>query len=173
MSEIAEKTAAPRVYVVTGAGSGIGRAAAARLTDQGHRVIGVDLRNTEVTADLSTEGGLATMAEEISGLTDVVDGVLRHLAVLLHEHGLLSESRVWSAAAAVLDDHRDRFPRHWDELDLFRESFAHSCLNRLQLRNPHRMVDLADPAGSLALAGRLANPLASHRAGAVPGAVAP
>ena len=110
---------------------------------------------------------------ELSVHTDVVDGVLRHLAVLLHEHGLLSESRFWAAAAAVLDDHRDRFPRHWDELDLFRESFAHSCLNRLQLRNPHRMVDLADPAGSLALAGRLANPLANPRAGAVPDAVAP
>lgn len=48
------EVAAPRVYVVTGAGSGIGQAAAAQLIDQGHRVIGVDLKNTEVVADLST-----------------------------------------------------------------------------------------------------------------------
>ena len=83
MSEIAEKTAAPRVYVVTGAGSGIGQAAAAQLTGQGHRVIGADLRNTEVTVDLSTEDGLATMVEEVSRLTDVVDGVVANAGTSL------------------------------------------------------------------------------------------
>lgn len=100
---------------------------------------------------------------ELSIHTDVVDGVLRHLAVLLNEHGILAEDEFWSVAAEVLDAHRDRFPEHWRELDLFRGSFVHSCLNRLQLRNPQHMVDLTDPAGSLALAGRLENPLASHR----------
>ena len=77
------EVAAPRVYVVTGAGSGIGRAAAAQLADQGHRVIGVDLKNTEVTADLSTEAGLAAMVEEVSGLTDVVDGVVANAGTSL------------------------------------------------------------------------------------------
>ena len=83
MSETLEKTATPRVYVVTGAGSGIGRAAAAQLTEQGHRVIGVDLKNAEVTADLSTEEGLAGMVGEVSGLTDVVDGVVANAGTSL------------------------------------------------------------------------------------------
>ena len=100
---------------------------------------------------------------ELSIHTDVVDGVLRHLSVLLDTRGLLPEAQFWSLAAEVLDDHRARFPEHWCELDLFRDSFAHSCLNRLQLRNPLHMVDLTDPAGSLAMAGRLENPLARHR----------
>ena len=44
--------------------------------------------------------------------------------------------------------------------DLLREEFAHSCLNRLQLRNTLQMVDLADQAESLIFAGTLPNPAA-------------
>ena len=85
--------------------------------------------------------------------------MLRHLAVLLHTTGILDETRFWRIAAQSLDEHRERFPEHWRELNLFRESFAHSCLNRLQLRNTLQMVDLADPEGSLIRVGDLANPL--------------
>ena len=100
---------------------------------------------------------------ELAVHTDVLDGVLRHLAVLLHTTGILDETQFWGIAAQSLDEHRERFPEHWRELDLFRENFAHSCLNRLQLRNPQRMVDLADQSGSLTYAGRLENPLATFR----------
>ncbi|MBU9762839.1 SDR family oxidoreductase [Mycobacterium sp. TNTM28] len=44
-------------YVVTGSASGMGCAAAERLRADGHRVIGVDLRDAEVIADLSTVNG--------------------------------------------------------------------------------------------------------------------
>ena len=44
-------------YCVTGVASGIGRAAAAKLMASGHAVIGVDLRDADVIADLSTEAG--------------------------------------------------------------------------------------------------------------------
>ncbi|RKQ36557.1 IucA/IucC family protein [Kocuria tytonis] len=100
---------------------------------------------------------------ELAVHTDVLDGVLRHLAILLHRTGLLTEDRFWALAARSLDEHREQFPEHWRELDLFRETFAHSCLNRLQLRNPQRMVDLANQSGSLTYAGRLVNPLATFR----------
>ncbi|WP_112234986.1 IucA/IucC family siderophore biosynthesis protein [Kocuria sp. BT304] len=100
---------------------------------------------------------------ELAVHTDVLDGVLRHLAVLLHTTGILDETRFWRIAAQSLDEHRERFPEHWRELNLFRESFAHSCLNRLQLRNPQRMVDLANQSESLTYAGRLENPLAAFR----------
>ena len=100
---------------------------------------------------------------ELAVHTDVLDGVLRHLAVLLHTTGILDETQFWGIAAQSLDEHRERFPEHWRELDLFRESFAHSCLNRLQLRNPQRMVDLTNQSESLTYAGRLENPLATFR----------
>ena len=55
-----------RVSVVTGAASGIGRATAQLLTARGERVIGVDLHDADVVADLSTEDGLAAMVEAVA-----------------------------------------------------------------------------------------------------------
>jgi NAD(P)-dependent dehydrogenase (short-subunit alcohol dehydrogenase family) len=55
-----------RRIVVTGSASGIGRAVAALLTDQGGEVIGVDLDNAEVCADLGTDDGRALAIEQIS-----------------------------------------------------------------------------------------------------------
>ncbi|MER5705192.1 SDR family oxidoreductase [Micromonospora sp. NPDC002296] len=52
-------------YAVTGAASGMGRAAAERLRRDGHTVIGVDLRDVEVIADLSTPTGRAAAAAEV------------------------------------------------------------------------------------------------------------
>jgi nucleoside-diphosphate-sugar epimerase len=43
--------------VVTGAAGGIGRATRARLEADGHRVIGVDVRDAEIIADLGTAAG--------------------------------------------------------------------------------------------------------------------
>ncbi len=42
------------VYVVTGAASGMGKASADRLREAGHTVIGIDLKDGDVVADLST-----------------------------------------------------------------------------------------------------------------------
>lgn len=52
-------------YVVTGSASGMGRAAADRLRAAGHTVIGVDLREAEVIADLSTPAGRQTAITEV------------------------------------------------------------------------------------------------------------
>ncbi|WP_433349123.1 SDR family oxidoreductase [Micromonospora sp. CA-111912] len=52
-------------YAVTGAASGMGRAAAERLRGDGHTVVGVDLRDVEVIADLSTPTGRAAAAAEV------------------------------------------------------------------------------------------------------------
>ncbi len=46
-----------RAYVITGAGSGIGQATAALLSERGQNVIGVDLKGADITADLSTPAG--------------------------------------------------------------------------------------------------------------------
>lgn len=66
-----------RTYVISGAASGIGAATAARLTADGHRVIGVDLRGADVEADLSTASGRADAVRRVAELApDGIDGVV-------------------------------------------------------------------------------------------------
>jgi len=66
-----------RTYVVTGAASGIGSATTSRLRQEGHRVIGVDLHDADVTADLSTPQGRTRMADTIADMSGGrIDAVL-------------------------------------------------------------------------------------------------
>lgn len=66
-----------RTIVVTGAASGIGAATRDRLERAGHRVIGVDLRNSDIDADLGTVKGRAGMVEQVTRLApDGIDAVL-------------------------------------------------------------------------------------------------
>jgi NAD(P)-dependent dehydrogenase (short-subunit alcohol dehydrogenase family) len=53
------------VYAVTGAASGMGHAVAAKLASAGHTVIGVDLSNVEVVADLATPQGRRGAAQGV------------------------------------------------------------------------------------------------------------
>jgi len=63
--------------VITGASSGIGAATAARLSADGHRVIGVDLERSDVDADLSTPAGRRAAIQGVSSLSNgVVDGLV-------------------------------------------------------------------------------------------------
>ena len=66
----------PRTFVITGAGSGIGLATRRLAQSHGHRAIGIDLKNADVIADLSSpEGrrGAIDAIQEIShGDIDVV-----------------------------------------------------------------------------------------------------
>ena len=65
-----------RISVVTGAASGIGQALAELLRSRGERVIGVDLHDADVIADLSTEEGLAGMVDAVRQASGgVVDAV--------------------------------------------------------------------------------------------------
>ena len=54
--------------VVTGSASGIGAATRARLEADGQRVIGVDVREAEVLADLSTAPGRAQAVDAVTAL---------------------------------------------------------------------------------------------------------
>ena len=96
--------------------------------------------------------------------TDVFDGFLRHLGGILAEAGLLTGDGFWALVRDCIAGHAADHPELSPAAatyDLLREEFAHSCLNRLQLRNTLQMVDLADQADSLIFAGSLRNPAAA------------
>lgn len=61
------------VYAVTGSASGMGREVAEKLTAQGHRVIGVDIKEADVVADLSTPDG---RADAVAAVLEKADGKL-------------------------------------------------------------------------------------------------
>lgn len=92
--------------------------------------------------------------------TDVYDGVLRHLSGILHRARLLTPEAFWRLVAECVDEHDADHPGLDSAVDLRAADFAHSCLNRLQLRNTLQMVDLADQSSSLIYAGRMGNPAA-------------
>ncbi|GAA3228721.1 SDR family oxidoreductase [Oerskovia jenensis] len=58
-----------RTVVVTGTASGIGKALKGMLEADGHRVIGVDLRDADVTVDLTTDAGRAGLVEQVTALS--------------------------------------------------------------------------------------------------------
>ena len=62
-----------RTYVITGAGSGIGKATKELLEAQGHRVIGIDLKDAEIIADLSTKQG---RIDAVNGAVEAAGGVV-------------------------------------------------------------------------------------------------
>ncbi|MCP2265313.1 GNAT family N-acetyltransferase [Promicromonospora thailandica] len=91
--------------------------------------------------------------------TDVFDGVLRHLSGILAADGVLAEDRFWALVAGTIDRHAAEHPDLRTRIDLRAERFAHSCLNRLQLRNTLQMVDLTNQSESLIYAGEMDNPV--------------
>ncbi len=63
----------PRTYVITGSSSGIGAATSHLLIERGSRVIGVDLHDADVIADLSTSSG---RANAIAGVLESTNGII-------------------------------------------------------------------------------------------------
>ncbi|NDJ53613.1 MAG: SDR family oxidoreductase [Chloroflexi bacterium] len=66
-----------RTIVVTGSASGIGKATAELFVSQGHSVIGVDIKEADVVADLSNAEGRQKMVDEVTAKTSgVLDAVV-------------------------------------------------------------------------------------------------
>lgn len=66
-------------FVVTGSASGMGAATAVRLADEGHTVIGVDLHEATVQADLSTPQG---RSDAVAGIRAASGGRLDGVAAV-------------------------------------------------------------------------------------------
>lgn len=66
-----------RKYAISGSASGIGAATRHRLEQQGHTVIGIDLRDAEIIADLScAEGRNRAVTETLQRCDDTLDGLV-------------------------------------------------------------------------------------------------
>lgn len=88
---------------VTGAAGGIGSALRARLEADGSTVIGVDVREAEVIADLSTAEGRAAMVAEVTEASGgALDGLVAAAGVT-HDDGALVTSINYFGAVATLE----------------------------------------------------------------------
>ncbi|HVB43739.1 MAG TPA: SDR family oxidoreductase [Streptosporangiaceae bacterium] len=68
---------AVRTVVVTGSASGMGAATRTRLEDAGQRVIGVDLHDADIVADLATQAGRQSAVDAVTGLSGgAIDGLV-------------------------------------------------------------------------------------------------
>ncbi len=71
-----------RTIVVTGSGSGLGAATKRRLSQAGDRVIGVDIENADVLADLGTADGRERAIDEVRRRGDgAIDGLVTFAGV--------------------------------------------------------------------------------------------
>ncbi len=98
---------------LTGSASGIGAATRTRLEAAGHRVVGVDVRGADVTADLSTPDGRAHAVAEVRRLADDrLDGLVACAGVGPHTDVRPTIVSVnYFAAIATLDGLRDALTR--------------------------------------------------------------
>lgn len=97
---------------------------------------------------------------------DIFDGVFRHMSDILQSEGCCDEKMFWALVALSIKRYQHANPalaEKFGRYDFFTDSFRHSCLNRLQLKNNLQMVNLSDPASSLTLADDLPNPVARFR----------
>ena len=102
----------------------------------------------------------------LSIFVDVFSCFFRFISAILDEDGVMQEGAFWQRVAVSIEHYQQHHPQFSDkfaQFDLFSPTYAHSCLNRLQLANNQQMVNLDDPASALKLAGVLVNPIAQFK----------
>jgi NAD(P)-dependent dehydrogenase (short-subunit alcohol dehydrogenase family) len=154
-----------RTVVVTGSASGMGAATRSRLEADGQRVIGVDLRDAEVVADLGAPEGRDEAIEAIGGLVDgSIDGLVTWAGVagLNHLPGSLLVAVNHFGTVALLDGLRPLLARG----DLPAAVAISSNSTTCQPGVPLDLVDLclAGDEEVARAAGDRAGPLASYPA---------
>src|SRR4029079_9901513 len=103
-------TSSGGVVAITGSAGGIGAATRARLEKDGCRVIGIDVRDAEVVADLSTTAGRAAMVEAVTRASDGrLDGLVAAAGVMGEDPIVVSIN--YYGAVATLDGLRPLLAR--------------------------------------------------------------
>lgn len=104
-------------FAITGSASGMGRATAELLRSEGHTVIGIDLHDAEIVADLSTaEGRRAAASEALRLAGGELDGVVlaaglgpgpgekrKNLIAQVNFFGVVELLEAWRPALAAKD----------------------------------------------------------------------
>ena len=88
---------------ITGSAGGIGAATRRGLEEDGHRVIGVDVRDAEVIADLSTVEGRSAMVRDVAAACDgVLDGLVAGAGIAeADDAGLIVAINYFGAVATL------------------------------------------------------------------------
>lgn len=137
-----------RTIVVTGAASGIGAATRDRLERAGHRVIGVDLRDSDIDADLGTTEGREAMVEQVARLaSDGIDGVLAGAGISAQGREAQTIAINYFGAVATLDGLRPLLAKS------ARPRAVAICSTAAMLANSPKVIDLClagDESGALA-----------------------
>ncbi|MBV1688872.1 SDR family oxidoreductase [Novosphingobium sp. G106] len=93
-----------RTILITGAAAGINAATADHLRGLGHRVIGVDLRDADIIADLATPDGRAAMVEQAKALAPGgLDGIVAGAGVSRPDQPGLAVQVNYFGAVATLE----------------------------------------------------------------------
>ena len=102
-----------RTVVVTGSAGGIGAATRVRLEKEGWRVVGVDVRDAEVVADLATPAGRAAMVDAVAAACGgVLDGLVAGAGVMGQDASVVSVN--YFGAVATLEGLRPLLARGTD-----------------------------------------------------------
>ena len=143
--------------LVTGAASGIGRATADRLRADGYDVFGVDLRDADHTADLTTREGNAgavSAALHTYGRLDVVVACagIQHVAPVRD----FPEDR-WDQVLAILLTSPFLLAKYaWDALEASRGRFIAVASAHALVASPYKAAYVAAKHGVLGLVKTLA-----------------
>jgi NAD(P)-dependent dehydrogenase (short-subunit alcohol dehydrogenase family) len=145
------------VIAVTGSAGGIGAAVRARLERDGGRVIGVDVRDADVVADLSNPEGRAAAAVAVE---EAADGELQHLVLCAGLGGTVSPTSLvarvnYFGAVDLLDRLRAALARADDPAVVvigsnsvtFFADHEHELLDLLLAGDEDAAADLADRTG--------------------------
>lgn len=125
------------------------------------------IMNTEIELSDNVRRLQMDVSEDLKVLsifTDIFDCFFRFMSAILDEQASFPEAEFWRLVAECVLEYQASHPElaeKFSRYDLFAETIDRSCLNRLQLANNQRMVDLADPVGSQILVGHLPNPLSN------------
>ena len=94
--------------VVTGSASGIGAATAERLSQEGHRIIGVDRHEADIVVDLGSVEGRETAVEKIRATCGgTLDGVVSAAGMGPYDEAKAIARVNYFGAVAMLDDLED------------------------------------------------------------------